>query len=102
MQNAPRFLDRSIRWRLVVVADELRKKDSQMPDTQTQVQNFQNKLQEANTAVDRWKQRADPTYVPAPKKTKRPPPVAEAPSDPVDPLVTDDGGGGNTDNGVDS
>jgi hypothetical protein len=72
-----------------------------LSDTRNKQEEFRNKLAESNTAIEKWKQKEDPTYVP---KTKAAPPKeAEPPPPPPDePPKTDDGGGGNTDNSVDS
>jgi hypothetical protein len=84
--------------RRAALSAELKQIASQMPSTHAQVQNFQNKMNDSNAAVERWKQRHDPGYGAAPSKitTSAPAPSA-APPDAPPPSKTDDGG--STDNG---
>ncbi|MEY2540106.1 MAG: hypothetical protein QOG67_3846 [Verrucomicrobiota bacterium] len=85
-------------------ARDLKKEMKQIADglseTVKQQEHFRNKLAESNTAIDGFKQKNDPTYVPPPrpkKTTEAQPPQSE----PVEPPKTDDGGG-STDNGLDA
>jgi hypothetical protein len=73
------------------VTAELTQIASQMSDTRTAVQNFQNKANTADAAVEQWKQRHDPNYVPPPPKMRTDVPAPSVtPSDAPPPPKEDD------------
>ena len=91
--------------RRAALSTELKQVASQMPDTRKQIQDYTSKLAEADAAINQWRQRHDPNYVP-PKTTTAAPPVAAPPQSPPppppEPPKTDNGGtadtgGGSTD-----
>ena len=89
--------------RRAALSAELKQIASQIPETHKQVQNFTNKLAEANGAIDKFRQNHDPTYVPPKTTTAAPPAPPDAPAEPpppppAEPPKTDDGG--STDNGL--
>jgi hypothetical protein len=73
-----------------------------LSDTRNKQEEFRNKVGEANTAIEKWKQKEDPTYVP--KMKAAPPKEAEPERPPPDepPKTDDGGGGGNTGNSIDA
>ena len=46
------------------IQDRLKEISSQLPDTRNQAREYERKTQEANVAIENWRKREDPSYVP--------------------------------------